>query len=133
MSDTTQSSGAGGLIIPDLSALSTLQNQNVQKLTEAVQTASHGLQDIVGQQRNTLQETVEKLQDSFRTSSPSGAVPFSDIQSQISNLSSIIENMNSVAINLTASANQSSDTVTRSMNQSLAAIQQIAQKFSSGG
>ncbi|MEH6526241.1 MAG: hypothetical protein V7723_09220 [Sneathiella sp.] len=142
MNDTTQSSGAGaptvagGLVIPDLSALSTLQNQNVKKMTEAVQTASHGLQDIVGQQRNTLQETVEKLQASFQASSPSGqsgTVAFSDIQSQISNLTTIIENMNSVATNLTASTTKSFDTVTQSMTASLATIEKVAQKFSSGG
>lgn len=142
MNDTTQSSGAGaptvaaGLVIPDLSALSTQQNQNMQKMTGAVQTAAQGLQDIVSQQRNTLQETVEKLQASFRISNPSGQsapVTFPGIQSQINALSATIENMNSVASTLTASTTKSFDAVNQSLTCSLATIEQVAQKFSASG
>lgn len=142
MNDTTQSSGAGvptvagGLIIPDLSALSAQQNQNMQKMTGAVQTAAQGLQDIVDQQRTTLQETVEKLQASLRASNPTGqllSVPIPDIHSQIGSLSATIENMNSVANTLTASTTKSFDAINQSMTASLSAIEQVAQKFSSGG
>ncbi|USG62368.1 hypothetical protein NBZ79_05160 [Sneathiella marina] len=142
MNDTTQSgaagapTAAGGLVIPDLSALSALQKQNMQKMTAAVETASHGLQDIVSQQRSTLQETAENLQASLSTARPSdqsGIVSFPDIQSQISNLSTTIENMNSVATTLTASTTKSFDTVTQSLTEALAAIEDVAQKFSSGG
>jgi len=59
---------AGGLIIPDLSPLTTLQNDNMQKMTAAVQSAAQGLQSIVSLQKDTLQQALGNLHASLNDS-----------------------------------------------------------------
>ena len=127
---------AGGLMIPDLSAITTMQNDNMQKMTAAVQAASKGLQDIVAAQRSTLQQTVGNLQTSLNSSvgtakAGEGATP--DIQSEIDNLNLTVDNLSKAADTLTASTSKSFDAINKSMEQSLATIKQVAEKFSSGG
>lgn len=127
---------AGGLIIPDLSAITTMQNENMQKMTAAVQSASKGLQDIVAAQRTTLQQTIGNLQKSLNSSvgtakAGEGATP--DIQSEIDNLNLTVDNLSKAADTLTTSTSQSFDAINKSMEQSLATIEQVAEKFSSGG
>ncbi|TNE35700.1 MAG: hypothetical protein EP348_08360 [Alphaproteobacteria bacterium] len=127
---------AGGLIIPDLSSITTMQNENTQKMTAAVQAASQGLQSLVSDQKATLQKALGTLQSSLNSSvttadAGSGKVP--DIQSQITNLSVTIDNLNKAAETLTASTGKSFDAISQSMTQSLAIIERTAEKFSSGG
>lgn len=127
---------AGGLVIPDLSALSTMQTDNMQKMTAAVQTASQGLQSLVTLQKQTLQQAVTTLQASLNTSVTTangggGKVP--DIQAEINNLTVTIDSLNAASQTLTASTTKSFDAISQSMNTSLATIEQVAAKFSSGG
>jgi ABC-type transporter Mla subunit MlaD len=139
-SASTDASGgetvAGGLIIPDLSALSTLQNDNMKKMTDAVQTAAQGLQGIVTMQKQTLQQAVQNLQsslDSSVTIADAGPGKVPDVEAQIQNLTVAIDNLNAAAQTLTASTTKSFDTISQSMQESLSTIEQVAEKFSSGG
>ncbi|WP_373089558.1 hypothetical protein [Sneathiella sp.] len=127
---------AGGLIIPDLSPLTTLQNDNMQKMTAAVQSAAQGLQSIVSLQKDTLQQALGNLHASLNDSVTTawdgpGKVP--DVQSQINNLTVTIDSLNKAAETLTASTSKSFDAINQSMEKSLASIEQVAEKFSSGG
>jgi len=127
---------AGGLIIPDLSAITTMQNDNMQKMTAAVQAASQGLQDIVAAQRTTLQQTIGNLQKSLNSSvgtAKIGQDATPDIQPEIDNLYLTVDNLSKAADTLTSSTSKSFDAINKSMEQSLATIEQVAQKFSSGG
>jgi septal ring factor EnvC (AmiA/AmiB activator) len=140
MNDEIQTEGAatvaGGLVIPDISALSTQQNQNMQQMTSAIEAASQGLQAIVTQQQKTLQETVEKLRVSITASDRTTHAKIdalSENQALISNLSACIEGMNTTAGTLTSSTTKSFDAINQSLTASLAAIEQVAKKFSSGG
>ncbi|MZR32452.1 hypothetical protein [Sneathiella litorea] len=127
---------AGGLIIPDLSAVASMQNENMQKMIAAVQATSQGLQDIVAAQRTTLQQTVGNMQGSLNGSVWTGkagqeAIP--NIQSEIDNFNLTVENLSKNADTLTASTSKSFEAISKSMEQSLATIEQVAEKFSSGG
>ncbi|WP_288903084.1 hypothetical protein [uncultured Sneathiella sp.] len=127
---------AGGLIIPDLSAITTMQNDNMQKMKAAVQAASQGLQDIVAAQRTTLQQTIENLQKSLNSSvgtAKIGQDATPDIQPEIDNLNLTVDNLSKAADTLTSSTSKSFDAINKSMEQSLTTIEQVAQKFSSGG
>jgi len=55
------------------------------------------------------------------------------VQSQINNLTVTIDSLNKAAETLTASTSKSFDAINQSMEKSLASIEQVAEKFSSGG
>lgn len=127
---------AGGLVIPDLSAITAQQNENIKKMTAAVQSASGGLQVIAAQQRTALQQIIETLQASLSSSvvmaksRPAGTL---DLKPQLESFDLAIENMTKTAETLTAATGQSFDTISQTMQQSLQAIEKAAEKFSSGG
>ncbi len=127
---------AGGMIIPDLSAITAQQNDNIQKMTAAVQSASGGLQEIVSQQRAVLQQTIQNLQtslDASVTAAKAGPAGTLDLKPEVDNLNLTIDSLTKSAETLTAATGKSFDAINKSMQQSLDTISKVAEKFSSGG
>ncbi len=127
---------AGGMIIPDLSAITTQQNDNIKKMTAAVQSASGGLQAIVSQQRTALQQIMQNLQGSLDASvaaAKAGPAGTLDLKAQVDNFDVAIDNLTKTAETLTATTGKSFDAISQSMQQSLQTIEKVAEKFSSGG
>lgn len=124
------------LIVPDLSALTAMQKNNIALMTEATETASKGLQDIVKGQQQALESSIKNLQSSMTTAT--GTSGLSDpkmpqLSSEIENLNSTITTMNKAADDLTKSMTKSFATLNSSVNETLTQIEAVTKQFSSGG
>ncbi len=123
-----------GEILPDISPVATIQEQNLKKMNEAVQTASTGLQSILSQQQKTLQQSLDALQKSLagsQTRAGLGSSPPPSLNVPVENMTRTLDSLNSAATTLTKSMAGSIDSLENSIKKSEAAIKQVEQKFSS--
>ncbi|MCR9213827.1 MAG: hypothetical protein NXI13_08930 [Proteobacteria bacterium] len=123
-----------GEILQDISPVATIQQDNLKKMTEAVQTASNGLKSILTEQQKSLQLSLEGLQKSLTGSRTQAGIENSPVPSlniPIENLTRTLANLNSAATTLTMSMTGSIDSLEDSINKTEAAIKEVEQKFSS--
>ncbi len=126
---------AGKLIIPDLSPMSEVQQENVKAVTAITQEMSETLQSIVSEQQSVLKKALTGLQTSVKESSGSGGIPSSkipDLKVSLDNLKMTTDSFNSAAEKLTKSTTKSHDQLAESVNKSMAKIEEVAKKFSGG-
>ncbi|MEP3247325.1 MAG: hypothetical protein ABJN40_09655 [Sneathiella sp.] len=126
---------AGKLVIPDLSPMSEVQQENVKVVTAITQEMSETLQSIVSEQQSVLKKALTGLQTSVKESSGNGGIPSSnipDLKVSLDNLKMTTDSFNSAAEKLTKSTTKSHDQLTESVNKSMAKIEEVAKKFSGG-
>lgn len=139
--DESASAGGGGpatmgkMVIPDLTPMTIGQNDNVKAMIEVTQEASQALQKIVTSQRQVLENALKNLQISVQESSgnagiPSGKIPTIDVP--IQNIKMTIDSFCASAETLSVSTTKNFDTLSQSVNKSLATIEEVATKFSGG-
>ncbi len=125
----------GKMIVPDLSSLTIDQNANVQVMTSVTKEAASALEKIVTAQQSVLEAAVTNLQTSLEAGAGRAGIPGSQIphlQSQVQNLTLTVGSFCTSAETLTASTTKAFDTLSQSVNRSLAKIEEVATKFSGG-
>lgn len=118
------------LIVPDLSALTAMQKNNIALMTQATETASKGLQDIVKGQQQALESSIKNMQASMTTAA---GTQMPQIDGEIENLNATITTMNKAADDLTKSMTKSFAALNSSVNETLTQIEAVTKTFSSGG
>lgn len=125
----------GKMVVPDLSPLTIGQNENVQAMTSVTKEAASTFEKIVTAQQGVLEAVVTNLQTSIEVSSAQAGIPGSQVpqlQTQVKNLTVTVDSFCTSAETLTASTTKAFDTLSQSVSQSLAKIEEVATKFSGG-
>lgn len=126
---------AGKMMIPDMSGLDVGQSSNIAAMGAVSNQAAAAFQKIVTSQQSALVCAVETFQKSTQEASLSAGMSpdqIPDITVQAENMSGISQNFTEVASTLSLATALSAETLMKSVAQSMAKIEETAEKFSGG-
>ncbi|GLQ06235.1 hypothetical protein [Sneathiella chinensis] len=126
---------AGKMLVPDMTPFTIDQTANLQKMVEANQFMSAGLQEIVAAQREALQSILKGFETDLQSSrsaagQPAGTLP--GLDPQLTAFAAAMDNFGATATGFNAATTRNFETLGQSITASLAKIEEVAIKFSGG-